>query len=377
MFPYKYNPDANNLGEYLFRSGPYPTFIMTGGLGGLTAIGDQFSVLQGFRSNAHFGNLNVDLLMTTETGFPPLYDWSVAIVAGYKIADGLVDLGAGVNFKRLIQVTPKKTSVKALGNSYFQKGGVWYSGEARNYINPSVFLTALADSAYAKNTAADTVRGNAYAAQSATLSAIADSLAAGGPWIDAATGLVPGAKYYTPAGTLLTARASIDFKKLFTSDMFSAQDLRLYSEVAVLGIENYPVFYEKISERIPVMVGFNVPSFRLLDLLSVQFEYFNSPNLNNTYTVGQKNWAIPFIPENGEPEFSEKAFNDLTTKDNYAWSILLRKQVLSKLTLNAQFARDHMRTIGTDWFYGSRFEPNEILHKNSSWYWMFQLGWNI
>src|SRR5690606_5453929 len=30
-FPYKYNPDAKNLGEYLFRAGAYPTFAFTGG----------------------------------------------------------------------------------------------------------------------------------------------------------------------------------------------------------------------------------------------------------------------------------------------------------------------------------------------------------
>lgn len=106
-------------------------------------------------------------------------------------------------------------------------------------------------------------------------------------------------------------------------------------------------------------------------------EYYNSPNLNNTSTIGANNWALPFIPEKGDPIFSKKAFNDLSTKDNYAWSILARKKILSALNLNVQVARDHMRTIGTDWFYGSRFEPNEILHKTSSWYWMFQLGWNI
>ena len=377
MFPFKYNPDANNLGEFLFRSGPYPSYVMTGGNGGLTVIGDQFAVLEGFHASMHMGNLTADVLLTTETGLPPLYDWSLAFVAGYKIADGLVDLGAGVDFKRLIQVIPHRTQVEALQNSYFQKNGVWYSGQEARYSKPAAFLTTLADSALAKNTHADTLRATDYQTQSAALTAIADSLAAGGPWVDAATGLVPGASYYTPAGTLLMARANVDFKKLISSDFFAPEDLRLYAEIAVLGVKDYPVYYTKITERMPIMAGFNVPTFHLLDLLSVQMEYYNSPNLNNTYTLGEHNWAIPFLPETGEPAFSQNAYNDLTTKDNYSWSILARKKILSSLTLNGQVARDHLRTIGTDWFYGSRFEPNEVLHKTSSWYWMFQLAWNI
>jgi hypothetical protein len=33
--------------------------------------------------------------------------------------------------------------------------------------------------------------------------------------------------------------------------------------------------------------------------------------------------------------------------------------------------------VGTDWYYGSRLEPTEVLHKTSDWYWAFQLAWSI
>jgi hypothetical protein len=310
-----------------------------------------------------------------------LYDWSLALLGDLELGDGLLDIGAGVDFKRLIQIKPEKTRVEELENSYFQKGGVWYSGDAAYYKNPASFLASQARDAYAKNEHADSALGDAYMARSRALSAIVDSLAPGnpdgtgrGPWLDA-SGHVPGAKYYTPAGIMLMARASLDLKKLLPWDVFSPADLRLYAELAVLGVKDYPVFYRKITERMPIMAGLNLPTFKWVDLLSVQFEYFNSPNLNNTYTVGQKNWALPYLPEDNL--FSEKEWNDLTTKDNFSWSILIRKRVLGGLTFNGQVARDHMRTIGTDWYYGSRFEPNEILHKSSSWYWMFQLAWDI
>jgi hypothetical protein len=381
MFPFQYNPDANNLGEYLFRSGPYPTYLMTGGNGGLTVIGDPYTVLQGFHAKAQLGNLSVDALFITETGLPPLYDWSLGFVTNYKIADGLLELGAGVVFKRIIQVNSKRTVVKELQNSYFQKNGVWYSGEQSNYSNPAAFFSVLADSAFAKNTSADSGLGNQYRTQSLALSAIADSLnitdSKRGLWIDSATGLVPGAAYFTPAGTMLMGRASLDLKKLFPSEYFSSEDLRLYSEIALLGFKNYPVYYKSILGRMPIMVGFNVPTFRFLDLFSVQFEYFNSPNLNNTLPLGQSNWAIPYLPEKTQSIFSQKSYNDLAKKDNFAWSVLLRKRIFSSLSVNAQVARDHLRTLNTDWYYGSRFEPNEVLYKTSSWYWMFQLSWNI
>lgn len=374
MFPYKDNPDANDLGDYLMRGEPYPTSFMTGGNGGLTAIGDQFTVVEGFHADLHLGNFKLNALLTTETGLPPLYDWTLTVFADYKAGDGLLDVGAGAAFKRLIQVKSEKTQVQDLENSYFQKNGVWYSGNVALYANPATFYSGLADKYNAKNTAADSAIAAGYTAKSTALNAIVDSLKQGGPWLDS-TGKVPGASYYTPAGIMVSARASLDLKKLMNSDVFSKEDLRLYGEVAMLGVKNYPVFYTDRWQRVPVMVGFNVPTFRLLDLLSVQWEYFNSPNLNNTYTQGEHNWAIPYLPE--DDHFSTNEWNDLTKKDNYSWSVVARRKVMGALTLNAQVARDHMRTIGTDWFYGSRFEPNEILHKTSSWYWMFQLGWNL
>jgi hypothetical protein len=393
MFPYQYNRDAYNLGEYLFRSGPYPTFLMTGGLGGLTVIGDQFTVLEGFKASAHIGNLKLDLLLSTETGMPPLYDWSLAAVADYSIADGLVDFGAGVNFKRIIPVDAKKTRVKVVENSYFKHtDGRYYVGAANYYSEPAAIwggkgdaAQALRDTALAHGDLAgfklDSANEVYFHGKRDSLNFIADSVSkktdAGG-WQDSNTGLLPGAGYYTPAGVIVMGRVSVDLKKIFASDLFAKDDLRLYAEAAVIGMKNYPIYYEKMTDRMPIMAGINLPTFHLLDLFAVQFEYFNSPNLNNHQPIGDKNLAIPYIPRNTDTVFSQHSYNDLTKKDNYAWSILLRKQVFSVLTLNAQVARDHLRTVGTDWFYGSRFEPTEVLHKSSSsWYWMFQLGWSL
>src|SRR5690606_3389201 len=101
MFPYKYNPDAANLGEYLFRARAYPTVLTTGGY---VFAGSAAATLQGFKASWRQGDLRLDALLTTETELAPFYDWSLAFVGSWSLMNGLLDLGAGVNFHHLIPV---------------------------------------------------------------------------------------------------------------------------------------------------------------------------------------------------------------------------------------------------------------------------------
>jgi hypothetical protein len=366
LFPYKYNPDAANLGEYLFRSGPYPTYVMNGGV---LAIGDNAAYLQGFQAAAHLGNLDLALLLVTETNMAPLYDWSVAGLAGYSFGEGALELGAGFNLKRLFPVDEDRTRRKEAGNSYFTRNGFDYSGDDQYYKQQAAFWESKMEGAGA----ADSL---AYARKKDSLQAIADSLTA---WLDPVTKTYAGAGYYTPGGLLLNGRISLDLRKLFNLSALKPGELRIYSEAALLGWKNYPVFYKNRMERVPVMAGINIPSFGLFDLAAVQVEYLDSPFENNTLPLGGSNYAVPFYPGGVDPEraYSKDDYNDQAKLDNWAWSVLLRRTFLSSFTVSAQAARDHLRTVGTDWFYGSRLEPNEIMHKISDWYWMLQLSWSI
>jgi hypothetical protein len=109
----------------------------------------------------------------------------------------------------------------------------------------------------------------------------------------------------------------------------------------------------------------------------LRVEYFDSPWSNSTRSLGEQNAAIPSYPEGAEAMFSQDEYNDITKKDNIAWSILLRREILPRVNVSAQFARDHLRTVGTNWYYGGRLEPSEILYRNSSWYWMAQIAWGL
>ncbi|MEO6094332.1 MAG: hypothetical protein ABIW76_01175 [Fibrobacteria bacterium] len=366
IFPFKYNSQAVNLGEYLFRTGAYPTYIMNGGL---LMIGDNAAYLQGYHAAARLGNLDLDLLMTTETGMPPLYDWSLAALANYRIMDGAIEVGAGVNFKRILQVDPKRTVVDSAANSYFTRNGRHYVGDPSYYQEQFNFYDFKITNA--KSPTSDTI---GFGAKRDAAKAAADSVAS---WIDPVTRTVPGASKFTPAGPIFMAKAGVDFKKLFGIETKSPKDMILYGEWALLGWENFPVYYEKRTDRMPIMFGFNLPTFGLLNLFALQGEHFSSPFQNNSYSLGGSNYATPWYPNGTTKEFSEKEYNDLSTKDDWAWSVLVQRSFYRSFTLSGQIARDHLRTVGTDWFYGSRLEPTEDLHKISDWYWAFQLAWSI
>jgi hypothetical protein len=185
-------------------------------------------------------------------------------------------------------------------------------------------------------------------------------------------------KFFPNKAILATAWAGFDFKPLLGwEEAMSPADFRLYTEIGILGLQSYPVFYDKVTERMPIMVGFNFPTFGWLDLLALQFEQFNSPNINSTWSIGNGNRPIPDLRPGSDPLYSTDAYMDITQRDNKSWSVLAQKKIGGALNISAQVARDHFRSVGTDWWYDSKFEPNEILIEEGFWYWMVQIGWGI
>lgn len=386
LFPFKYNPDAANLGEYLFRTGPYPTYIFNGGL---LTVGDNAAYLQGFQANARIGGLDASVFVTTETAIAPFYDWSLSALVQYRTPGGLLEAGAGVKFNRLLPVDKDRTVRKEVENSYFIKHGKAYAGDKQYYTNPHSFYDFKITTAAGT---ADSINIPRYTQKRDSLKLILDSMDV---WLKASRRIAaPDDKgyaytqegvdslspsFYTPSGTIFMGRISLDLKTLFTSSRFRKEDMRLYAEAALLGWKNYPVYYENRLDRVPVMLGMNIPTFGILDLLAVQVERFHSPFENSTLSLGDKNHATPYLPQGVEeiPYFSKSDYNDITTRDDWAWTVLMRRNVLSTLSVSAQFAKDHMRTVGTDWSYQAKLEPNTDLHSLSDWYWMVQVAWGI
>jgi hypothetical protein len=364
-FGYKYNPEAKNLGEYLFRTRAYPTLISTGGY---SVVNSASAQVQGAKALFNFGNFKFDVLFLTETGLPPLYDFSLAGVANYSIAGGLLNLGAGVHIRSLIDVNPDMEVEEDpnRGGAYFQAtDGEWYSADPGVYEQPYNFHNTrfMEDSLeYDRIKAAE---------WKAKLDTVNNQYA----WLN--EDQRPPVEFFNGGGTLLMGRIGIDPKKLFETDIFGPEDLKLFGEIAVLGVKDYPVFYENIAERMPVMFGFNVPCFKLLDVLQIQREQFNSPHLNNTFGIGNDNKYAPYTPSATQEAVSKTDFNDITDEDNVKWSVYLEKKLFTALTLRAQFARDHLQLTSSSHYYAGQFGPQEITAGEKDWYWMVQLAWGI
>ncbi len=315
MLHFKYNPDAHNLGEYMFRTGVHPAYIMT-------SFDYAFARLPGMRFSTNFfkNRFSADALLTFEPDIHPIMDGSITILTGYR-QPGFIDesselcnIGAGISFDRAIPVSGEviTTPENSARNKYYTK-----SGEE---------------------------------------------------------------KYYSFGGKKLMARLSLDPKGVLPQSFnsyFNQDDWKLFFEVAVLGTKNierynqvingpdttYEVdtasnYYNNRKERIPFMLGFNVPfptigKFRLWDLCSFQLEYYGWPYTNSFYDQG-------FGYENPIPKPPQSYPKRAYELDNWKFSLFMKKEIITGFTLIGQVARDHTRH---DSFYESQRDEEEVFTK--------------
>jgi hypothetical protein len=351
FFPYKYNADAANLGEYLLRSGAYPGYLSSGGW---NLMGNGY-MMQGVRVNVPMfgGKLQHEFLLPVERDLPPTGDISPTYIVTAFPARG-VEVGGGVSCHHCLAVKPSVTSPK-----------VRYGENATNFGNGSGII-----------------RENPN---------FVDSLPATdltGARVDNGLGSTLNPRYiydttsfYTFQGVKLMARASFDPKAYVTMDMLGPQDLKVFGEIALLGVKDYDFYYEKKTERMPVMFGFNAPTFRFLDVLSFQMEYYNSPfpnSIENAYRYQMP--TLPFVNSGPSGTISEQDPNlfkrdlDEVTKDNWKWSLLAKKTVVRGLTIYAQAANDNQRLV--NWKAEQSYAPVTNIEWKD-WYYMMRLEMGI
>jgi hypothetical protein len=307
IFPFKYDPEVRNLGEYLFRSGAYPGFL----------IGEfdfPLTRLTGIHAGSRlFGTLSQDMIVNMETDFKPFHDVSMSYLAALT-PHPVVTIGGGVNFTHLISVDETATTPRAAESMYID--------------NPDTLKNALGNDSIV----GDTVR-------------------------------------LTFRGIKLMGRIALDIKQLFPHDFFGPEDLKLYGEAAVLGLQNYALYYDTLWQRIPVMAGINIPTFKLLDVLSLEAQYYGFPYPNsymNAFSIKPPPEPIPDGPAAGYS-------NDIYRKDNWKWSVYARKTI-GAFSITAQAARDHFRTKS---YYNQYREFEEALTKDNQWYWMLKFAYGF
>jgi hypothetical protein len=234
----------------------------------------------GFQLHHEIGDFRQDFLITSETEFYPYFDLSPAYVAGYRVHPSL-DVGAGVNFYHYIPVDGKLTK-----DAY-----TYVKGDTAG--NPT-----------------DTVK-------------------------------------ISFSGIKLMARATFDPKVFFAADRLGAEDLKIYGEVALLGLDNtvaHRDMYGDYVHRMPVMVGVNLPAFRVLDHLSLEVEWYGASFHDDMepYLTGYNSPSLFPVGWYGTPTKNNNTDKNVT-RDNWKWSLHGAKIIQKHVRVSFQVANDHWR----------------------------------
>lgn len=324
FFPFKYNPDARNFGDYLFRINPYPQYLPTQfdcpyqNLLGFHVSSILFPAGGKETSASPVSSLRQDLLLTSEMYLWPLRDFSLSYLVGCKVFN-FADIGAGIMGDRMFSVNENLTSPPPANQ-------------------------------------------------------------------------IPSGQDFTFAGTKVMARAAIDGKTFLPGlkDLFGENDFRLYSEACWNGLKNYPVpdslgggpnpnypGYNDLKKRLPILLGFNVPTFRLLDVLSFEAEWWNN-NFPNSY------WGV--YPNGGAYNEDPNPWNRVNDSlignhreplaGPWHWSVYAKKTLLKRLKIIGQVARDHT-ILATTLTGTSNGDPQEAMDGRGNWGWMAKIEYGF
>ncbi len=315
LFPYKYNPDVRNLGEYLFRSGTYPGYL-------INVFDFPMNRLCGLRmSSTLFDIWRQDLMLTTATDIPPFFDWSLSYITGLNIGKFL-DIGGGILFSNLLSVDKNTTTPK------------------RN-DNISKIDTVNGDTTYY------TFTGTKLMARFS---------------LDVK-------RIFKPDGKV----------RLFgTNDMFllfGEDDLKIYGEWAVIGLKNYDGYYENVKQRMPWMFGITIPVlpfFRIFDVCAVECEIYENPYPNSyekVADIANSGGSIP-VPAAPAGDYTDEMYKN----DTWKWSIYARKDILSHMSMILQLSRDHQRVESA---FQLHVDEEETMTKKNNWSWMFKVLYRI
>jgi hypothetical protein len=287
-FKYSYNKDIKSLGEYLFRATAYPGYI-------INDFASVYKRMPGlYAEYKPLSNLSVTAMLTSEIQ-APVGDMTPSLLASYGLGGEkdrpVLEVGAGASFTRLISVN------SSLTNPRYDINKRYLYDTTINGPGDTTFKT--------------------------------DSV------------------FYSFQAVKVMARFAFDPKPLLGSPrIFGDEDLKLYGEACVLGVQDYPVYYDSILRRIPVMFGFNFPAFRILDVLSCEVEWYNSRYSNNYLNPYRTQQRTPLpVDDAQEPK-----------PYPWYWDVHAEKTVLPGLKLYGEVGRTHYFTVANLTFYQDRRE---------------------
>jgi hypothetical protein len=379
-FPFKYNTDAKNFGDYLFRTGTYPIWFDMN-------FDTPWQRLLGVHAQTNlFRSLKIDLLLASSTVAPAM-DWSVAGLVDYDVARlHFVNIGAGVDFANLMSV-------------YTENSFPAFGGDPTTPSSDNMGMRYLSNMRVnGTDTSYDT-------------------------------------SWYTFKGTKVMGRISLNPMVFLPQEIngwkvFGKDDWRLYAEADIIGVKSYPdtvltagnekqmraPSYNKLLEKMPVAIGINLWSDPVFTygiapeiLLAVLEDRYNwKTQLPTTvgcllsgvalsYLEKKFNWNTRLDVLNFELEwFGARYYNDASNvinkymtplpynvqywgssespkKNFYKWSVYAKKSFWNgHFALTAQVGRDHLRLPCAD--YQNELW-NELLVEENDWAWYLKTSW--
>jgi hypothetical protein len=361
VFPYKYNEYAHDLGEYMFRTNSYPGIIYTGGL---TYVDVNSATVTGLKLSQPLGKyFSHDLLLTLETETNPVWDLNLSYLAKVNL-NNVLKVTGGVEFARILPVRPLLTNPELKQNRYFSHNGT-------TYLDDPYYYQQRRDGELRRDSTADV---SSYAAALAVL----DS---------ASTGLIdPSYSYFEASAIKPVATFSFDPKPLIGMGAFGKNDLVLYGEAAILGVKDQPILYDDIWKRTPVMLGFNIPAFDLLDVFAVEVEHYGSQFPNSNFKLqtefvhldgdhgGNAYPPIPVIPISAPGDGSKLGYIPSEwDADNWKWAVFAKRRITDGLAASLQVASDNAR----GWVYPQGRQYYSVFLSPKEWYWMGRITANF
>jgi hypothetical protein len=362
-FDFNYNPAVRNLGLYLLRGPVYPGILFSGFETReiSTRVNDMEvnarAHILGLNMEHHAGPFTQNLILSSEMDLKPVFDYSLAYLARFSMG-GFLQLGAGINFYHLFAIQPKLTNLDQ---------SLWENIETSNASHTWDRLYSLMDTLRI-DTLVNSTGGDSIVATVDTT-------------------------VLSHKGIKTVAFFNLDLKPLIGMNS-TTSELQLYGEIGIIGLNSYNGVFGDLSERMPVMLGFNFPVFGLLDNFSFEVEWYgarfrddyqylmnnqsplpaSNTKLNRTVTAAGDSIRI-----RGNTYPNEEPFNvNNVTKDNWKWSLHASKVIQNSLRISAQVANDHFRfksnAAGTP-LYEAATTKMDLSDLYTDWYWVIKASY--
>ncbi len=312
-----------------------------------------------------------DFLMFSDFYSNPLYDVSPSYVATWKV-NNVLELGGGISLHRWIPIKPSETTPTGSGRSnvYVEVPNFPAVPQVTG-SNPQLGSDSGATMKTMENLITNLVDTNSYPIVSLETDAQGRTIFVVNSTGDTLRPTVE--KKLTFKAIELMGRASINLANAFGMEENSTGPFKLFGEMAVLGVQNQPYYYTDITQRMPMMAGMDIPTFKLLDLLSVQVEYFKNDYPDNNFIEFQDGWPQPTLPGKNPALYAARELAGDYKQDDWKWSIMLQKTIITGWQAYLQIANDHLRLQNESAI--PSFMP--VTQGKSDWYYLVRFLWSM